>query len=239
MILTPTLSNPGASGYIAIHIPHAINSVLVGDLGREEILLLATDSGNVAAYRTERIFAVIEEGRSSGCSYPLANGAQVKNFFSDWVGQSAWGLAIHKFARIIAVSSNTSYITVFAFALVNPSSESDSGGEGSIPSDAGPALHSQEWMNVGNRAEFANLRRLMPHSHRARNIRLTFEGHTTNIPTVSFLNCNLDLEGSWMVSTDIDNKLLVWNIWEQLTPVKVYDFYGGPRRGLGSSLFDK
>jgi hypothetical protein len=233
------MNNPGASGYIAIHIPHAINNILVGDLGHEEILLLATDSGNIAAYRIERIFAFIEEGRASGCIDPSANGAQVECFFSDWVGQSAWGLAIHKFARIIAVSSNTSYITVFAFALVDPTSKSNSSGEVSIDNGAEPAIQSQDWMSVGNRAQFAKLRRLIPHSHRARNVRLTFEGHTTNIPNVSFLNCDLDPEGNWMVSTDIDNKLLVWKIWEQSTPVNVYDFYTGPRRRLESNLFDE
>ncbi len=51
----------------------------------------------------------------------------IRPFFSHWVYESAWGLSIHKHARMLAVSSNKPYhapsvgldaaVTVFAFAL--------------------------------------------------------------------------------------------------------------------------
>ena len=223
LILTPTMKNSDAPGYISVHFPHAMNSLVVGDLGQEEILLLATDSGNVAAYRTEHIHAAIQDrARSNNTQNPEASGAQVECFFTDWVGESAWGLAIHKYARLIAVSANTSDITVYAFALVERSVDSDSD-EGTSSTRSGRKSQS-EWLSITTPAQYAKLRRWSPQRRRARNLRLTLYGHATNIPNISFLNSDLDPEGNWLFSTDIDNKLLAWRLWDRPKPVHIWDF---------------
>ncbi|KAL1955839.1 hypothetical protein VTO42DRAFT_8078 [Malbranchea cinnamomea] len=223
LVLTPPMKYRDAPGYISVHVPHAINSILVSDLGQEEILLLATDSGNVAAYRTEHVYAAIEENKHSiDRLHPEAAGSQVECFFHDWVGLSAWGLAIHKFARLIAVSSNTSYITVFAFALVEKPGDSDSGDE--TPATRLRQDADSEWISISSPSQYAKLRSWSHHRRRSRNLRLTLTGHATNIPNVSFLNSDLDSEGNWLFSTDIDNKLLAWRIWDRPKPVHSWDF---------------
>lgn len=223
MIITPIMKNPRAGGYISPQIPHAVNNILVDDLGREEILLLATDSGNVCAYQVETIFWALERAAEFDLARPLDDSG-IHPFFAEFVEESAWGLAIHKFARLIAVSANTGLITVFAFALVNPSSEDGSDPSGSFEASDDQREYEQTWDLITSSDELLRLRNLMPGGHRSRNIRLSYTGHFTNIPCVSFLNCDLDPNGTWMVSTDIDNKMLVWKIWQSLGPFSVSHF---------------
>ncbi|KAL4898616.1 hypothetical protein BDV59DRAFT_206912 [Aspergillus ambiguus] len=228
MKINPVMKDPYSGGYISPATPHAINNILVDDLGREEVLLLVTDSGNVCGYRVEAIYSALKRAAENKEERPL-DGSQVDPFFVEYVDASAWGLAIHKFARLIAVSANTGLITIFAFALVNPAAtngddldrqpEEDEGeGDGDFTD------YGQTWLHIRNNDQFAQLRQLMPDRHRTRNIKLTYTGHFSNIPSVSFLNCDLDPNGTWMVSTDIDNKLLVWKVWESLGPFNVYHF---------------
>lgn len=223
MIITPRMKKPHAEGYISPDFPHAINNILVDDLGREEVLLLTTDSGNVCGYHVEAIFSALERAEENGETRPL-DGSHIEAFFSEWVGASAWGLAIHKFARLIAVSANTGLVTVFAFALVNSNPKGNSDSEDVL--DFGDDLkdYGQNWLNIDHQDKLMRFRRLMPDRYRSRNVRLTYAGHFTNIPSVSFLNCDLDPNGTWMVSTDIDNKLLVWKIWESLGPFNAFHF---------------
>lgn len=222
MIITPVMKCPQNSGYIAPHAPHAINNILVGDLGLEEVLLLVTDSGNVCGYRVEAVFSALERAEKDGVQRPL-NDVEAPPFFVESVASSAWGLAIHKFSRQIAVSANTGLITVFAFALANSES-----GDQLDPSQsmggASLADNDQTWLLVNNPSKLSQLRKLMPHNYRTRNIRMTFTGHFTNIPSVSFLNSDIDPNGTWMVSTDIDNKLIIWKPWESLNPINVFHF---------------
>lgn len=104
-------------GYANRRCPHEVNNMIVGDLGDHEILLLSRDNGEVVAWYTSVIARYVEDrllhpthsARSPPCS--------PRHFFADNVGLSAWGLAIHTKSRLIAVSSNTSEVTVFAFAL--------------------------------------------------------------------------------------------------------------------------
>ncbi|KKZ66592.1 hypothetical protein EMCG_07706 [[Emmonsia] crescens] len=236
MIITPVAKNPRAPGYIIRHKPHIINVIRVDDLGHEEILLLATDCGNVAAYRTERIFAVIENSRVTGNGKPTELGELVDCFFSDWVGQSAWGLAVHKTARMIAVSCNSWCITVFAFALVDHGCVAGHAGKGlkatQTSTTAGQTL---EWTNVSSETQYSILRRIRPDKRRVCNIRFTLVGHKKNIPNIGFLNSDLDPDGDWLISTDIGNKLMIFNIWEYPTPVRVVDIQQDPPNHPGRS----
>ncbi|KAK2861168.1 hypothetical protein FQN49_004474 [Arthroderma sp. PD_2] len=238
LILTPKMARPDSPGYIAPNIPHAINHIIVGDLGSDEILLLATDSGNVAAYRTERIYWAIEDRRAEDTD-PVQVGLGVECFFSEWVSQSAWALAIHKFARMIAVSSNTTTITIFAFALVDDTEMSHPTQGASFTSGTtNPKVYNNDWIHIVSLSEFVKLRSWSRQRRRSQNIRLSLLGHIANIPNVSFLNCDLDPHGDWLVSTDINNKLLVWKIWERFRPVHHWDFYPLEDHHFDDLLFD-
>lgn len=218
MVIKPVMKIPHADGYIDRSTPHAINAVLVDDLGRDEVLLLATDSGNVCGYHVEAIYSAMERCAKSGYKRPF-DGAEVSPFFVENVGMSAWGLATHKFARLIAVSANTGQITIYAFALVDPAVDSDD----LFGSAENPYLTSdQTWVSIDSRTQLQELQKLMPRNHRSRNLRLTYRGHFDNIPCVSFANFDLDANGLWMVSTDISNRVIVWRIWDDLWPSRVY-----------------
>ncbi|KAL4939573.1 hypothetical protein BDV06DRAFT_198598 [Aspergillus oleicola] len=221
MVITPVMKDPGAEGYIMPTSPHDINSILVDDLGREEVLLLVTDSGNVCGYRVEAIFSALKRAADSGNPRPL-DGSDVEPFFIEQVGASAWGLAIHKFARLIAVTANTGLVTVFAFALVNTALDKSDDAFDDLEENDDFTEYSQTWLHIRTQDQFKQLQRLMPEKHRTRNIKLTYTGHFTNIPSVGFLNSDFDPNGKWMVSTDIDNKILVWRVWESLGPFNAY-----------------
>ena len=93
-------------GYIDRRKPHAANHIRVGNLGLKEILLIACDDGDVIGYDVATILRTIES------SLPPP-----EPIFAVNVGASAWGLAIHTQARLIAVSSNTHKINIFSFGL--------------------------------------------------------------------------------------------------------------------------
>ncbi|GAB1197413.1 hypothetical protein APSETT444_006706 [Aspergillus pseudonomiae] len=217
------MKDPYSSGYISPHMPHAINNILVDDLGRDEVLLLVTDSGNVCGYRVEAIFSALKRAAERKENRPF-DGSQVLPFFVEYVEASAWGLAIHKFSRLIAVTANTGLVTVFAFALVNHASRKGSDTGQVLSEEEEFTDYGQTWLEIKSDEQFKQLQHLMPAKHRNQNIRLTYTGHFTNIPSVSFLNCDLDPNGTWMVSTDIENQVFVWKTWEGPGPFNVYHF---------------
>ncbi|CAG8896661.1 unnamed protein product [Penicillium egyptiacum] len=235
MIIHPAMKQPNAPGYIDRSRPHTINHILVDDLGVDEVLLLATDSGNVTGYNVEAIFSAINRSAKYGGARPF-DAHEVKPFFAEHVQLSAWGLATHKFARLIAVSANTGVITVFAFALVDAVPERD----GSSPSSSensnmgGFDVLENTWVSIDSASLMEELKKDIP-NHRTRNLRLTYNGHIENIPCVSFANFELDPNALWMVSTDIVNRVLLWRIWDRLTPVKStsYDCSRGGREQRG------
>lgn len=218
MVIKPVMKTPLADGYIDRTTPHTINAILVDDLGRDEVLLLATDSGNVCGYQVEAIYSAIDRCAKSGYKRPF-DGTEVNPFFVENVGMSAWGLATHKYARLIAISANTGQITVYAFALVDPVADSDDFVESS---ETLTLTSDQNWVAIDSRKQLRELQKHMPRNHRTRNLRLTYRGHFDNIPCVSFANFDLDADGLWMVSTDISNRVIIWRIWDDLWPLRVY-----------------
>jgi CRT10 len=225
--LVPNLANPEAPGYIDPSRPHSINHLVVGELGSEEILLLATDSGNVAAYHTTAIQDGIDKEPYSFSKDGRSDLVGVRPFFTHWVYESAWGLSIHQNARMLAVSANHPYhepsrgidaaITVFAFALttsdevtlrnrpqVSPVTTTDDESEWKlwIPK---PGSHS------GRRPD------------RSHNWKTRIDAHRHNIPSVSFVNSNEDLEGDYLLSTDIEGITKYWHIWQGID-LQAWDF---------------
>ncbi|KAK5061580.1 hypothetical protein LTR84_008124 [Exophiala bonariae] len=220
LAIAPALANPNAQGYIDFHRPHSINHLIVDDLGTEEILLLATDSGNITAYYTKSIEEAIRRQPFRFTTSATGDLTDVRPFFSEWVYESAWGLSIHTRARMIAVSANTPHhipkddpcakVTVFAFALsggdypAGPSLDGDDD-----YNDTDQYLEWHEW-DVFDDIETPP---------RDKNYKITLaglEGHDANIPSVAFVNTEQDLRGKWLISTDIDGNTKVWQIWRGL-----------------------
>lgn len=239
-VILPSLANPKAKGYLDTESPHAINHLIVDDLGKEEILLASTDSGNVTAYYTKNVEDAI---RKHPYRFNFSKGgepdyAEVRPFFAQWVRESAWGLAIHTNARMVAVSANTPHhtadddpcakITVFAFALTNDSDaqgqdeENDSDDEADRNENIRQSEW-QEWVAMGVDAS---------PPPRNKNYKITLagvEGHDHNIPSISFVNTADDVEGNWLLSTDIYGTLKIWQIWQGLCQ-KSWDFDSADKR---------
>jgi len=226
LFIPPTLAKPDASGYIDPSNPHAINHLIVGDLGTEEILLVATDSGNVTAYHTKQIREAIRKDPYRFSTNARADFVGVRAFFSQWVHESAWGLAIHTRARMIAVSANTphnvpdqqdasSKITVFAFALSR-----------NVPLPSEPFFDSakheeeREWYQW----ESSTWPDFSPGRYKNYKIILGGKnGHNNNVPCVAFVNTPEDTEGLWLLSTDIGGHMKAWKIWSTCC-YKSWDF---------------
>lgn len=201
MIIKPPVSRPGLRGYIDPNHPHAANFLLVDDLGDEEVLAIACDDGDVVIYNTRSIANKLKSKMERGSSSEEADADQVKPFFHDHFHMSAWGLAMHKAGRMLAVSSNTRNIDVIAFALCSPSPHS---------SDAS----SDEGLEPHEMNDSASLPATSDDQRRDEH-RVTLRGHGANIPCIAFCNNKADRHAQWLASTDIDGVLLVWNIWTQ------------------------
>ena len=211
-------SRSGLRGQINASTPQGVNHLIVRDLGNEEILLVACEGGDIIAYTTKAIERAIEQRKAmDGTSsptycFPVA-------FFHEHVGQSAWGLDVHKVSRLIAVSSNTHEIIIFAFAI---SSE-----------EQPPISDTDEPFEDADHHEYnvfeANIRKARLSSHwsvltsvndrlrrEKHNFAWNLSGHETNIPTVAFLNDdNSGTEEVYLATTDIDGFTWIWSVWHR------------------------
>ncbi|KAF2711120.1 hypothetical protein K504DRAFT_404323 [Pleomassaria siparia CBS 279.74] len=192
-ILFPPVSSPNLHGHIDDDSPHSINRLHVDFFGREEILLVACDDGDVVGYRVQKIQDVVERrvNLSKRGQGPLEDDVQIPTFFHRNVGRSAWGLAVHREARMIAISANTRLVTVIAFALTEPT-DSDSS--------------SSAVRNHGDTRGF-------PYS-RERDHTIVLRAQS-NIPSVAFDNSSLDLSGNWLFGSSIDGKAMIWDLFSQ------------------------
>ena len=218
-------SRSGLTGLLDPRKPHACNQIIVGDLGNEEILLLACDDGDVLAYTTRSISNAILAKDSRKFDVPAPN-TDLKPFFIRNVGSSAWGLAIHKASRMIAVSANTQRITVFAFALHHGGRQDDaevSESEFDIEDDVEIQYEIPDQVRQLTTAPGHSLRNL--------EITITLTGHRDNIPSISFCNHDSDQNGRYLVSTDIRGETLIWDIWAQQA-IKRHSLPPGPPNGF-------
>lgn len=193
----------------------------MGDLGEEEIVVVSCDDGDVIAYTARSISNNIS-GKYAGEPYGNLSSTDLRPFFIQNVMQSAWGLAIHKGGRMIAVSANTHTVTVFAFALRHVESAvsgelSDSESESHSESDLLLCSDDVDWNSTG--------RSNAPPDRSVRNIMITLVGHHTNVPNVSFCNSEDDSDGRYLVSTDIHGCIILWDVWAQ-TPIMRHTIAG-------------
>ncbi|KAL1843711.1 hypothetical protein VTK73DRAFT_2738 [Phialemonium thermophilum] len=210
---------------------HQVNHIIAGDFGDLEILLMCYDDGDVVAYYTHLIAYAIQQtatGRHQHHHHPqhhhhhhppphshghhhataaaaAGRAAPVRPFFVDNVGLSAWGLAIHKESRLLAVSCNRHDVTVFAFSL-------SSSGSGTGTRDgywADPASSPQVWS--GQTA--LELERHFRSRTRNWRIVLPLGPEGNNIPSIAFVD---DEEGNAdkIAAVDIVGNTWILNIWQ-------------------------
>lgn len=203
LVLSLPKSRQGLRGYIDPSKPHAVNQLIVADLGIEEVLVAACDDGDVIAYSVRSIHIAIKANYESECA-SLPQNAELRPLLLSNVGASAWGLAIHKAARLLAVSSNSRHISIFAFSLHQNRPAENSRDEHVFPIDV---LGDVFW-------EREDGGEVSPYD-RSRNKEIILRGHMNNIPNISFCNTEADQKGRFLASTDIDGRIFIWNIWQR------------------------
>jgi hypothetical protein len=169
--------------------PHSINRILVDYLGNDEILLVACDDGDVIVYRVEELQIAIE-ARAEGSRAQAAK--DVRIFLHRNIRSTAWGIAVHREARMIAFSANTHKVTIIAFALSDRRQNQNK-------SDISDTLSDAE-------SDFPSQRK---RDH-------TFELQAkSNIPSVSFDNTSKDPGGRWLFSSCIDGQTIVFDLHQK------------------------
>lgn len=115
-----------------------INQIVVGELGKEEILLVARDDSRITAcecassYAAHPIATLLTSMPSkidytkdflSNITAETACNTEdsIRPFLHERVRSSAWSIAIHKRSQLIAVGTNDRSVEVFAFGLNTPS----------------------------------------------------------------------------------------------------------------------
>ncbi|KAK7414292.1 hypothetical protein QQX98_006809 [Neonectria punicea] len=217
---TPSFVARSIGGFLDIRRPHLINNIATGLLGRDEIVVACYDDGDVVAYYVKELDECISDQR--GANTGASSKKPPRLFFHENVGISAWGLAVHRKSRLIAVSSNRHEVTVFAFGLAS---------DRRVSRDSMVrALHDQPDTNV---------------RRRARNWRIVVLLGTQagNVPNVCFVDDD-DGYADKVCAVDIKGAMWLADIWKLYQPpiyisplchpqLKSEEFYPAPSRGWG------
>jgi hypothetical protein len=183
-------SGQNIRGYIDELHPHSINHLLIAFLGIEEILLVTCDDGDVIGFRVDEIQRAIER-RLEPDSAENEYATDVRHFFLENVGKSAWGLAVHTEARKIAVSANTHNVTVFEFGLATDGDEEE-----------------EDELVSSSSAEIMRKSRKQDRSY-------VLSGQLQNIPCVAFCNSGEDPEGRFLACGDINGLTYIWDLLQR------------------------
>ncbi|KAH7163067.1 hypothetical protein B0J13DRAFT_28384 [Dactylonectria estremocensis] len=216
----PSVAARSIGGFLDTRRPHLVNNIVTGFLGKEEVVVACFDDGDVVAYYVKEVAErVLTRRRAAAGAVPKG---PPRYFFHENVGISAWGLAVHRKSRLIAVSSNRHEVTVFAFGLTPDHSV--------LRESLAQALRDQPDANV---------------RQRARNWRIVvlLGTHADNVPNVCFID---DDDGFADKICAIDIKGAIWlaAIWKVKQPpiyipplchphLKSEEFYPAPSRGWG------
>ncbi|KAI4731082.1 hypothetical protein E4T49_01210 [Aureobasidium sp. EXF-10728] len=182
-------------GHYADHGTRAINKLLVQLLGNEEVVAVVRDDGDVEAYYTRHIYNAIEKRAYHDSTLGILS-TDIRPFFHRSVGLSAWGLAIHSTARMIAVSANTHETTVFTFALTDGVSDD----EDIFPDEDEVYYHGMSGV-------------VPPNDRRKNDVRiLAHSGGTDNLPDIAFCNTGHDPVGRWLLTAGLLGRVAAWDI---------------------------
>ena len=212
-----------------------MNHLIIGDIGDEEVVLVACDDGDVISYTVRSISLAIDEKaetvlgesfREKGKSFSGPMGLTnlilpvvcpnecldirtLAPWFHENVGASAWGLATHKHAMLLAVSSNTKDVHVFAPSLSSERHEAAP----EAYQDPQRLERFTDWKN-GSAAILED---------RSIGRKVTLQGHAANIPNIAFCDNTLDPKGMYLTSTDIDGHTIIWDIWRGARVIEIFD----------------
>ena len=216
-----------------------MNHLIVGDIGDEEVVVVACDDGDVISYTVRSISLAIDEqaetvfgrepDRKQGIPWtgpigwtnmilPVVDPNECLGYrtlapwFHENVGASAWGLATHKHAMLLAVSSNIKDVHVFAPSLRSERHEA-------VPKIC-PDPQMLERFTAWKNGSATTLK------DRSIGRKVTLQGHAANIPNIAFCDNTLDLEGMYLTSTDIDGHTIIWDIWRGARVIENFEDHG-------------
>ena len=244
LIIAIPESRPDLTGYIAPDFPHAINHLIIGEIGNEEVLVVCCDDGDVVGYTVRSIERLLEtlpdlrrQSELSSRNIETVPTVPGRPFLLENVGESAWGLATHKSQRLLAVSSNSTEICIFVFAL----------GRSGLPDVhmkmdselANPGINDKSFLFDDNL--WPRKRKGSPRD-RSENIIIVLSLHNTNIPNIAFYDSCLHGHETYLASTDIGGRLLIWEIWSGVAIVDMEIVLGSSAltgaRGWGLACID-
>ena len=208
-----------------VNRPQAVNHLIIGDIGDEEVVVVACDGGDVISYTVRSLCLAIHEGAKTvfepdpfdvqilkrysetgraNLFLPVADSERTPAYrvlpawFHENVGASAWGLATHKNSRVLAVSSNTKEIIIFAPSL--------------SPKWSKPFRSKHPSLKTGERYMTCEPWGSTALRDRSHGRKIILRGHAANIPNIAFCDNSLDSDGNYLASTDIDGCTIVWDI---------------------------
>lgn len=182
---------------------------------------MACDSGGIFSWTVRSIELILGE--------ELKGTNSLQPWFKYDIGDSAWGLAIHKAARVIAVSCNLRTITVFIPALIKDPIIGSEGKESKCRNIAQSQRFSSEFGNLNEawhtslpqkNPDWLNKMRHRP-TMRSRNVMIILKGHMENIPSISFFNTDREEEKVYLASTDIEGWTYIWEVWSRKLLAKI------------------
>ncbi|KAJ8609002.1 hypothetical protein MRB53_039361 [Persea americana] len=191
LIIPSRPSSCDLHGYLDDRHPDHINNMIVTLLGNEEVVAIVRDNGDVDIFLTRHIVQTIQQREESDLDV-VAD--EIRPMFQRNVGISAWGIAIHSAARIIAVSSNKHEVSIFKFALSQIETTSDNA-EVEQEQDFDRHIDVTEQVLNG----------------------------TANIPHIAFCNTGDDPEARWLLTTDIEGECRIIDL-HALRSVQCFSF---------------
>ena len=221
-------SDAGLRGYLDPRIPHAINSLLVQQLGNDEVVAVVRDDGDVDAFLVRHVVQALERRADSGGAIGVV-ADEIRPMFQENVESSAWGLAIHSQARILATSSNRHEVRIFKFGLLQDDDES---------SDENGVEEQSSLRNVHDDDDAMSPERSRQgQSSRKKDVTMHVINGNANIPYISFCNTKDDPEGRWLLTTDIGGFCRVMDL-QQSTSNQTFRF-GQSFAGANTGGFDR
>ncbi|KAF2755165.1 hypothetical protein EJ05DRAFT_124517 [Pseudovirgaria hyperparasitica] len=197
IIRLPQYFADGRSGYIDPDHPHSINRILVSFLGNQEILLATCDDGDTVVYYLSAIEKIILRDVNFQLPEDVNNYPQPKTFFHHNSGCSAWGIAVHREARRLAISANTHEVTVISFALSSPSediSKTTSTGDGHEQNLSLDQSYQSDQSDQSDQPDHT----------------FTYLRAPNNVPHVAF--CDEDPSGRWIMFGDISGNYHIYEL---------------------------
>ena len=165
------------------------------------MIAVVRDDGDVDAFLIRHVVQAIERRAEHGSTIGVV-ADEIRTIFQSNVGISAWGLAIHSHARILATSSNMHEVRVFKFGLLHVDDESTE--DDSVLPTVGS--------NESGRTD-----------QRETDVTETVLNGESNIPYISFCNTGDDPEARWLLTTDISGVCRVMDL-HLSQPVQAFRF---------------